>query len=265
MKKGILLAAAILLSAAGFAQAQDGELSGTFDLTFLSSYIWRGFDVYSENHPAIQPSINLDLYGTGIGVNLLHSMALSDGHENDEGVNFTLYYGNDLFEGQTYATNYKLGWVYYNYPDEPVRAAHMQEFFASLSWPEMCATGIVPSYTIVYMWPAEEGSPMNDNGGWLHMLGMGYDMTVPPLVPELPEQVLHLSAHLVYNSGVGAAYAPNGTVDHDWSHFLFGASTEFDLGNNLAFCPGLYYQASMEDTVNSEDETWVSLSLKYKF
>jgi hypothetical protein len=115
------------------------------------------------------------------------------------------------------------------------------------------------------MWPAEGGAVLNDNGGWLHILGIGYDLTVPELVPELPEQVLHLSANLVYNDGVGGAYVPNGSVDHDWSHFVFGASTDFDLGNNLAFCPGLYYQASMEDTVNSNDETWVSLSLKYKF
>jgi len=54
MKKVILLTAVILLSATTFAQAQDG-LTGTVDLTYLSQYIWRGFELYG-NQSAIQPS-----------------------------------------------------------------------------------------------------------------------------------------------------------------------------------------------------------------
>jgi len=265
MKKGILLAAAILLSAAGFAQAQEGELSGTADLTFLSSYIWRGFDIYSENHPALQPSIDLDLYGTGLGTKLFFSRPLGDGNENNEGLNFTLYYGNNLFEGQTYATNYKLGWVYYNYPDEPVKAAHMQEFFASLSWPDMCATGIVPSYTIVCMWPAKGGSQVGTNGGWIHILGLGYDWTVPGFVPETPEQILHCSLELVYNDGAAPGSVWPANVDHDWSHAVLGISTGFEVAEKVTFTPGLYYQVSMDDSVNDEDEFWISLGLSYKF
>lgn len=38
----------------------------------------------------------------------------------------------------------------------------------------------------------------------------------------------------------------------------------FDLGNNLTFTPGVYYQLSMDDSVN-DDETWCSLSMTYKF
>jgi len=268
MKKGILLAAVILLSAAGFARAQEDVLSGTFDVTFLSSHIWRGFDVYSSNHPAIQPSLDLDLYGTGFGVKLLHSRALTDGHENDEGLELTLYYGNNLFEGEAYTTDYKLGWVYYNYPDEPVRAAHMQEIFASFSLPELCPAGVVPSYTIVRMWPSKSNSMVNTNGGWLHIMGLGYDLTVPGVLPEIPEQILHLSAELVYNDGAapGSVNPPGGVmIDQDWSHAVLGFSTEFDLAENVSLTPGIYHQLSMEDTVNSEDEWWLSLGLSYKF
>ena len=265
-KKVILLTVVILLSTAGFAQAQEDKLGVTFDVTYLSSYIWRGIDVYGRGgHSAIQPSIDIDFYGTGFGTKVFWSRAVGSGYENLEEIDLTLYYYNDIYEDEIYATNYRVGWGYYGYPDEPGSERNFQEFFASLSWPKICPAGVVPSYTIIRMWPSEGGSIRNENGGWIHVLGLGYDLTVPELVPEIPEQVLHLSANLVYNDGVGASYAGNGSVDHDWTHMVFGLSTDFDLGNNLTFCPGLYYQASMDDSVNPDDETWVSLSLKYKF
>lgn len=269
MRKGILLGAVILLVAAGLAQAQEGVLSGTVDITFLSSHIWRGFDVYSNNHPALRPSIDLNLYDTGVGVKVLYSRAIADhGFENDEGIELTLYYGNNLFEGETYTTDYKIGWVYYNYPDEPVRAAHMQEIFASLSMPELCPLGVVPSYTIVCMWPAKSNSTVGSNGGWLHIMGLSYDLAVPGLLPEIPEQILHLSGELVYNDGAapGSVNPPGGArVDHDWSHAVLGVSTNFDLTEDVTLTPGLYHQMSMENTVNPEDEWWLTLSLSYEF
>jgi hypothetical protein len=265
-KQAILLTVVVLLSVCALAQAQEGEISGTYTLTYSSRYIWRGFDVYANNHGAIQPlSLDLDLYGTGLGLNVFWSRAVGSGFENLEEIDFSIYYDNKVYEDEMYATNYRLAWGYYGYPDEPRSERDFQEILVSLSWPKMCPAGFIPSYTIVRMWPSQGGSPHNDNGGWLHILGIGYDLTVHEIVPEIPEQVLHLSANLVYNGGVGAGYAPNGSVEHDWSHLVFGVSTDFDLGNNLAFCPGLYYQASMENSVNNSDETWVGLSLKYKF
>ena len=50
-----------LLSAAGFANAQQNTLHGTTDVTYLSSYIRRGFDIYPDDHSAIQPGIYIDL------------------------------------------------------------------------------------------------------------------------------------------------------------------------------------------------------------
>ncbi len=264
-KKAILLTVVILLTVGATVQAQEGGISGTFDVTYSSRYIWRGIDVYEDSHSAIQPSIDIDLYGTGLGLKVFWSRAAGSKFENTEEIDLTLYYGNTLSEGEAYATDYQVGWTYYTYPDEPGSEREFQEIFASLSWPELCPAGIVPSYTVFCMWPSEGGSARNENGGFIHVFGLGYDLTVPELAPELPEQVLHLSADLVYNDGVGGPYMGNGTVEHDWSHFLFGVSTDIDLGNNLTFCPGLYYQASMEDSVNDSDETWVSLSLKYNF
>ena len=280
MKKLVLLTAVILLSTAGFAQAQD-ELSGTVDLTYLSKYIWRGFALY-DNQSAIQASIDLDLYGTGFGLNVLWSRANSSGFENAEEVDLTLSYSSSCFEYETYATDYTVGWMYYNYPDQPTGGSltyparqapysNLQEFFASFSWPEICPEGVVPSYTFIKMWVSESGSAMNRGlslagvdglGGCLHILGLGYDMPVEDLLPDFPEQILYLSAAIVYNDGVNfKGY----DVDHDWTHAVLGVSTDFDLGNDLTFTPGVYHQKAFEHTNAFNDQTWCSLSVKYAF
>ena len=262
-RKGILLATVMLLfCSAGLARAAEGELGVALDLTYVSSYIWRGFDVYGPGgHSAIQPSIDIDLYGTGFGLNVWSSRAVSSGYENAEELDITLSYGSSLFEGETYAADYTIGWVYYNYPDGPTKDWDMQEFFAEISLPDICPAGIVPSYTIICMWPSVSDSPnVSNNGGWLHIFGLGYDLSIPGIIEGTTEQVLNLSANAVYNDGTGGA-----NVDHDWSHLVFGASTAFDLTKNLVFTPGIYYQASMDDSVNDDDETWCSLSMTYTF
>lgn len=276
-QKGILISVVILLSATGFTHGQEGELHGSLDITYLSSYIWRGFDYYADDHSAIQPSITLDLYGTGLGLKVHWSRAMHSGFENAERISLALFYGNTLYEGEAYATDYTTGWVYYGFPDEPrsgsktstdAQAADMQEFFASFSWPSICPAGFVPSYTILTMWPSEGDSAARENQGWAHIVGLGYDLTVPGLLPETPEQVLHLSAAMVYNDGVAPGVvigSASGSVDHDWSHAVFGLSTDFDLGNNLTFTPAVYHQSSWDDSVNTQDETWVTLNMKYAF
>ena len=261
MKKGILLAAVILLSTAGLAQAQD-ELGVTLGTQYMSRYIWRGFDIYQDNHSTVRPFIDIDFYGTGFGLHVLNPRSIGGGRVDLEKINYTLSYRNKLLEGETYATNYKVGWVYYNYPDMPSKNADLQEVFASFSWPEICPEGIVPKYTIIRMWPAESEANCRNNGGWWHIAGLGYDLAVPPLMPDTPEQILHLSVETAYNDSV---YRGGKTVDHDWSHAAFGLSTDFDLGNNLIFTPGFYYQSSWDDSVNPSDEYWLSLSVKYKF
>ena len=73
---------------------------------------------------------------------------------------------------------------------------------------------------------------------------------------------------MIYNDGFapGAVGGTTGAaVDHDWSHMLFGVSTDFEVADNLTFTPALYYQRSMDNSVNTQDEFWVGLGMKYKF
>ncbi len=235
------------------------DLEGSVEARYLSRFIWRGFDIYSNNHSGLQTEIDLDLYGTGFGFNTWYSRAVGEDFENQQWMPFTFYYKDDIG-----AMDYKVGWTYYSHPDEPRKAADMQEIFGKFSLP--MSNGLTPHYTVAALWPSEGKSTVKNNGGWVHIFGMDYNWK-----PEGFTQDVKLSAEIVYNDGfapgsAGKSGLVNGkTVDHDWSHAVFGIATDYKLQNNLVFTPGLYYQASMDDSVNSSDEYWVSLGMKYLF
>ena len=278
MKKEILLAVVIVLCTAVFVQAQEGELTGTLDVTYKSAYTWYGIDRHIGAHGkgTTESTLDLDLYGTGLGASVkwvkINSGSVGNGSlVNAEELWFTLTYSNSCLEYETYATNYTVGWTYYDFPDQPSSLVDTQEMFASLSWPEICPAGVVPSYTIVRMWKAESGRPSSpaaaaglptsDISGWVHIAGLGYDLPIEDLLPDLPEQILHLSAAFVWNEGAGGI-----GVDHDYSHTIIGVSTDFDLGNNLTLTPGVYHQNTPEKSVNpDEDLTWATVGIKYAF
>lgn len=273
-RNGILLVAVVLLSTAGFARAQEGELHGAIDATYLSKFIWRGFDFYDDKS-AIQPSLSLDLFGTGFGLEVQNSRANSSKFENSEWLRTYLYYDTCLLEGEAYVTNFRLGYYYYNFPDNANQDFDLQEVHGVFSWPEICPFGVVPTYILVHTWPSSSGSMVGSKSinpitgtptsgtasGWIHVLSLDYPWTVAcPITGE--EKVLNLHSEFVYNDGVG----PGGqNVDNDWSHAVFGISTDFTLAENLSLIPGFFYQSSWEDSVNTEDEAWAALTMKYTF
>jgi hypothetical protein len=122
--------------------------------------------------------------------------------------------------------------------------------------PDICEAGIVPSYAIIKTWSAKGGGANRAAGGFIHVFGLGYQYTCPDL-PELP---LDLSCAAVYNDGTYGT-----TVDHDWSHVLWGVSTTIDCPGGGTITPALYYQTSMDDSVNTEDELWMGISYGLSF
>ena len=252
----------------------DGRLKSTLDVTYLSSYIFRGFDVYPGSHGegAVQSSIDLDVYQTGLGLKVLMSRANTSGYENSEWLNYSLYYKNIFKQDQTCETNYELVYGYHQFPDMPSHAKNMQEIYTKFSWPRLCPSGIVPQYTIIRAWQAESNATLaNDAGGWIHVLGLSYDWIISGMLYDVPEHTIHTFTEVTYNGNTwGVLNTPAGAtsstdVDHDWSHVLFGVSTDFEITEDLVFTPVLYYQLSMDDSVNDSDETWASLSVAYKF
>lgn len=242
--------------------ATDGRLHGTVTASYVSRYIWRGYDAYPSDHSAFQPSIDLDLFQTGFGLNIWNSTANGSGFVNDEWLIYTPYYKTRLFQDATYATNLKIGYSYFNYPDTPRRGTtpgngDAQEVFAMMEWPVLLGGKVVPYYAAFAYWSSESNAMNRNNSGWAHVVGLGYDLNVPAL-----ENPIHLDALAVYNDGVGPA---GSLADHDWSHAVFSISTDFQIAENLLFTPGFHYQSSWDDSINKSDEYWTSLDLVYKF
>ncbi|MHC4535046.1 MAG: hypothetical protein ACYS6K_13950 [Planctomycetota bacterium] len=280
MKQKVLFAAIVLLAATALVQAQD-ELHGSIDVTYQSKYLWRGIDVYGDKS-AIQPTIMLDLYGTGFGVSLQGHRANSDGYETTERWDATLFYKNAIFMDESYAMQYLIGWRYFYHPDAPLDGiptglsgdVDLQEIHAVMSFPKILPVeGLVPTYVLVKLWPAESGTFVGSqniaglsNGtasGFAHIFMLDYGLPIEDLIPDMPEQVLKLHSEVVFNDGVD----PRGLgVDHDWTNAVFGVSTDFDLEENLTFTPGVYYQITMDKSINDDqDELWATLGLKYSF
>jgi len=268
MGSKILLTAIVLFCAAGFAQAQDSDLHGSVDFTYQSKFLWRGFDLFGDKS-AMQPSVDLDLFGTGLGVSVMAHRANSDGFEDDERWDYNFYYQNTLFPNEAHATMCRLGWTYYNYPEGHNQDADLQELYTVLSMPNMCPAGVVPSYALVKLWPNSSnslvGAPSSDGtaSGFLHIFRLDYPLVVGGILPETPEQVINFSAETIYNDGFG----PRGeNVDHDWSHAVFGVSTGIELADQFVLTPGVYHQVTMDSSVNEDkDETWATLSATYNF
>jgi len=110
-KSAASLIAVVIFTAVGLATAGDNKLGITIDATYVSRYIWRGTDIYPNNHSAIQPSVAIDFYGTGFGLNTWSSRANRSGFENSEEIDYTLCYCNSLFKDESYAAEYGIGWI----------------------------------------------------------------------------------------------------------------------------------------------------------
>lgn len=235
-------------------QQDEPKLGIEFDATWASKYIWRGMDLY-DDHAAFQPSINFDLFGTGFSVNVWESSACGSGFVSSDELDYTVTYQNSVFNDSKLQTDYSLSWLYYDYFRISSDEADSQEFNMSLSWPNACPV-ITPTYTISYLYAAKGSSPASslEMEGFAHILGFTYDCNIPET--DLP---LTFSWDITYNDGQG-----DSSIDHDWSHITWGLSTGIDFGPGR-FTPAVYYQTSMDSSVNNEDEFWTTLSYTLSF
>lgn len=267
MKKQLIwLFLAGLLTVAALAQAE--EVKTTVDLSYVTKYIWRGFDKLDDK-AAFQPSVNFALEN-GLFFNVWSSFAgSSKGNGSISTVNatemdYTIGYANTFGE-DCYVTNYKVGWRFYDYPDMPSNDADMQEGFIEMAWPNLIGYGITPHYAYYHMWASEGSGAVRGAGGPIHAMGFNYDWSFES-APELP---MTFSWDIVYNDGTGVSTDDHGNVnlaDHDWSHMVWGLTTRITCpvtGGTIK--PGIWFQKSMEDTVNTQDELWSGISYSLTF
>jgi hypothetical protein len=286
MKK-LLLIAVVLFGMVAPVLAAEGDLHGDVGYTYDTMHVWRGFMTWGQ-HSGSNPFINLDLFGSGFGLSAEGHWANGTGQNGPVGYSdeqrwdYTLFYQNKISAGDTYETDYKVSYVYYNYPDVDARHSSttfdLQELNALLAWPNITGVkGLVPAYCIVKLWPSKHDTVVgaaNPSGGtasgFAHIFMLNYALPIAGLTSETPEQVLNFHTELVWNDGVDPR-PYGGYTSSDWSDFLMGVSTDFDLGNSFVFTPGLNYQITMEDNgpikgvSPKHDICWATLTIKYKF
>lgn len=286
MKKLVLLIAVVLFGMVAPVLAAEGDLHGDIGYTYDTMYVWRGFTVWG-GHSGSNPFINLDLFGSGFGLSTEGHWANGTGnngpvgYSDEERWDYSLFYQNKISAGDALETDYKVSYIYYNYPKmsagDSARSFDLQELNALLAWPNITGVkGLVPAYCIVKLWPSNDDSPVgagNPNGGtasgFAHIFMLNYALPITGLTAETPEQVLNFHTELIYNDGVDPR-PYGGYTSSDWTDFVMGVSTDFDLGSNFVFTPGVYHQITMEDSPTkgvSPDHsiTWANLTVKYKF
>ncbi|MBW8000827.1 MAG: hypothetical protein FVQ80_02240 [Planctomycetes bacterium] len=226
------------------------------DYTFVSSYLWHGYDLF-DDVAAHQPSVNIVFGDSGFSFNYWTSYAGASGTTTTSTVDgtefdYTAAYECSLFGGPA-TTEIAANYIYYDFPSMPTKAGDAQELGVGFIWPNLLGGVLVPSYYTGKIWESRSNSTLGSHyGGWIHVFGLGCDV-------DAGGTTLSLSSDLTYNAGYGGA-----TTEYDWSHATFGISTSFEIGD-LAISPGLFYQVSMEDTVNTEDELMFSISTTYSF
>ena len=256
MRKRILLSIVLLLLVAGMAQAEEGELGVTLDLSYWSKWLSKGVYGYGS-HGGLFKTLDLDLYGTGFGLNIKHRNSISSGYVDKQRIDWRPYYKSQLFEDESYATKYNISVGYEHYTGLAHNVANTTyEWILALAWPDLIPEGIVPKYTAHYEYPAGSDYVHSDVSGWVHRFGLGYDLDVM----ELPSP-LSISGEIAYTDGLGGKAA-----DSDWSYASFGISTQFSLSDNLTCTPAVYHQITMDKSINPDkDLTYCVLSMKYKF
>jgi len=269
-----MLFTVITISYAQVPPSTSPEIKGTLDFTFGTKYVWRGFNVYGERS-AIHPSVDLFSPDLNFGFNLTGHKANGSGYEMFERWDYNFYYVAKFFAEEQQEVDLRFDYVYYNYPQEKSERFDLQELNMVMSLPKLLqVNGLVPSYVLVKLYPASSGSYVgaksaNKYGVPTHGTASGFahifmlDYAMPYICPFTGvDRKLNWHAEVVYNDGV----APNGAnVDHRWSDGVLGATTSYELVQNLSLTPGLFYQSSWEDTVNDDDQIWGTLSLTYKF
>lgn len=223
------------------------------DLSFglVSQYIWQGFEL-NHGDPAFQPSINFDLFQTGLSFNLWGSFGLKRGNQDANEVDYTLSYGRSLFSEESWQVDFGLKLVYFQYPHDT--SDDTLEAGLSLSMPNLIPLGdgaLVPGWSINYDWPSRSGGPER---GWYQNFSLTYDVEFQAGGEEIPLSLMGLVGH---TDGIFG-------VESGFSHIEFRVTSGFEIGD-WAFAPFAAAQLSIEDTVNPDDEFWAGVTISYDF
>lgn len=238
--------------------AEENKIGVTFDFTYLSRWLTKGVSTYGQQGGFFE-TMTLDFWDSGFGAYFIHRQPLR-GYSNRERLDYGVFYKGTAFKDTPYLTNYRFSWQYEHYPNIARNRFTTNEWQFAFSWPEIFGSGLIPKYILYYEYPAGSEYLNREVAGFLHVFGLNYDLKTPAILSDMPEQVLTLGADITFRNGLGSKVA-----DEDWTHSTLSVKTNFKIADNLILTPGIYYQISMDDSVNPDDMFYTVINLRYKF
>lgn len=235
------------------AEEPSKPLSITVKADWVSRYMFRGIDML-DDHGAYQPSVDIGL-DCGLHFNVWSSFASSDrdGYEQLEDldeVDYTIYYGKECLDG---AITAEVGGVYYDIIGWEDNSYDYWEGYGKFTLSQL---PLAPHAYFYYAYPEVSSAGCE---GWSTCLGGSHscELGAFPCFGSTDPMSLTFTGDVWYNGG--SMY----DINTGWACAVFGSALTVPLAHNLTFTPGVYYQVSMEDTVNEENEFWTQLSLAY--
>ena len=225
----------------GVGGSAHGAVETTGSVTYVSKYIWRGWDLAPTDEPAVQGSMTV-AWPSGWGLNVWGSYAMDSDSQLDE-LDYTLSYTGRLTDDAHIST----GVTHYTFPSI-VSGAEAQtkskEAYVCVYWPDAF---LAPSLAVYEDWEAGDGTYVYLRAGHdFNMRTMKGDETVPPLTFKLGAG---------YNNGQWGAVSGISDVD-------LGLSMTFTSGS-MSITPAVNYVIVPEDTVNTDNEFWFGLGVGF--
>lgn len=212
----------------------SGSVSGGVDL--VSRYIWRGFDLLPENRPALQPSLTVDLGGSGFSLGLWGSFALAkwDEYRGANEIDLTLAYTFKTPEEWEVTA----GFTHYGYwfsEDFSFQDATSQELFATVARTDL---PLSPQLAVYY--------DFNLGSGLYVTLGGSHEWSV--------------SERASVEAGGLIAFNSRQYIDRSgFSDIDLFIRAPLSLGK-LTLTPSLNVMVPLLDEVNEKTEFWFGLS-----
>lgn len=211
----------------------------SYQVDFVSRYIWRGFDLNPNKKPALQPSITYAFGKSGLSFTLFTSFSFEDKNTNE--IDFFLDYEfKTSADFSLSAGFFNYGWYFrdnFKFKDDT-----SQEIYVSAGLPNLF---LCPRFTAYY--------DFGNGDGFYFQLETGHSL-------KLSENVnLDLSASLGYNAGQWLAEG----VDRGFSDLNLGAAFPFKV-KRFEITPFATYTFVLLDAIGSENHFWFGISLKYE-
>jgi len=233
-RKVIISSAIALMMLVGAVCGQArADIGAEGNVTWVSSYIWRGFDLLADDEPAIQPGLAFSL-PHDMSLGLWGSYGLDDEDDLDE-------FDVTLSKSGTFkcGTEWSIGHTYYTFP---VVDQESQETFVGLVFPSLMLS---PALDVYFDWGDGDGVYAALSGG-LDVPFSG-DGQVP----------LSLGVSIGYSDGYWG-------IEPGVTDVSLSAAVPVPV-KAVTITPALNYVVTPGDRANNEDEFWGGIDIAFSF